>query len=482
MVVSTIRLLRSSCLFRAKTTTWEPKFELTFSTMRVRTQAVVKAEGLPYFTPANNAGVALAEDTNALPTLFQSLKIRDVVLKHRIIVSPMCMYSCEPNPNSPAIGAFTDYHVSHLGSLSLRGASLIFTEALSVQANGRISPTDAGLWEHDVGSDQFVGLKRAVELAHAQGAKVAVQLNHSGRKASVHAPWVAAANGVRSLAAGAEDFGWPENVVAPTGGREMVWSGTPEEKQYNIPRTLTFDEIQEIVAAFAASAATAVKAGVDVIEIHGAHGYLINQFLSPVTNRRTDDYGGSYENRTRFLREVAAAIRAAIPSNVPLFFRISASEWLEKTEIAREFGSWDIESTVRLAKELPNMGVDLIDVSSGGNNRYQKIQPHTDYQIKFAAQIRKELHAVGISNLLVGAVGLITTSERARDIVEGADNTEGSIQTEAHAAHSILAGSEPQADVVLVGRQFLRDPAWAINVAKELGVKVSVPNQFARAL
>jgi 2,4-dienoyl-CoA reductase-like NADH-dependent reductase (Old Yellow Enzyme family) len=262
----------------------------------------------------------------------------------------------------------------------------------------------------------------------------------------------------------------------------MIWSGTPEEKQYNIPRTLSIDEIHEIVAAFAASAATAVKAGVDVIEIHGAHGYLVNQFLSPVTNRRTDDYGGSYENRTRFLREVAAAIRAAIPSNVPLFFRISASEWLEETEIARDFGSWDIESTVRLAKELPNMGVDLIDVSSGGNNRYQKIQPHTDYQVQFAAQIRKELHAVGVSNLLVGAVGLITTSGRAKEIVEGADNTEDSIQTEAHAAQSMLAGAEPQADVVLVGRQFLRDPAWAINVAKELGVKVSVPNQFARAL
>ncbi|OKL57945.1 hypothetical protein UA08_06403 [Talaromyces atroroseus] len=450
--------------------------------MHAPTAAVVKANGLPYFTPANNAGVALSEDTSSLPTLFRPFKIRDFYSKHRIIVSPMCMYSCDPDPNSPSIGAFTDFHVASLGHLALKGASLIFTEALAVQPNGRISPTDAGLWQHGTDSAQFTGLKRVVDFAHAQGAKIAVQLAHAGRKSSVHAPWVAAANGVRSLSAGTEHFGWPENVVAPTGGPEFLWSASPEDRQYHIPRTLAVDEIKEIVAAFGASAATAVRAGVDVIEIHAAHGYLIHQFLSPVTNKRTDQYGGSYENRTRFLREVVAAIRASIPSGVPLFLRLSASEWLEESEFAKESGSWDIESTIRLAKELPSIGVDLIDVSSGGNSRHQKIEPHTDYQIRLAARVRKELHAAGVTNLLVGAVGLIKTAEVAKDIVQGADGAQELVKDEAHAAESLLRGPEPQADVVFVGRQFLRDAAWVLNVAKELGVKVTVPNQFGRAL
>jgi 2,4-dienoyl-CoA reductase-like NADH-dependent reductase (Old Yellow Enzyme family) len=444
---------------------------------------VVKAEGLTYFTPANNGGVALSKDASSVPTLFRPLKIRDVTLKHRIVVSPMCMYSAEPDPKSPAFGALTDYHIAHLGHLALKGASLIIIEAQAVQPNGRISPNDAGLWDHDTNSEQFLGLKRVVDFAHAQGAKVAVQLAHAGRKASVMPPWVAAEQGIRSLRAESSQFGWPENVVAPTGGPDMVWSGGgAEDKQYHVPRTLSTDEIKEVVKAFAASAATAVKAGVDVVEVHGAHGYLVHQFLSPVTNKRTDEYGGSFENRTRIVREIAAAIREAIPSGVPIFLRVSATEWLDGTEVAKQSGSWGPESTIKLAKELPSLGVDLIDVSSGSNHRDQKIDPHTSYQIDLAARVRKELHESGVHNLLVGAVGLVTTSSQAKDIVEGADTYSGIVKDEAQAAESLVSGPEPKADAVFVARQFLRDPAWVLNVAKELGVKVSVPHQFQRAL
>lgn len=443
---------------------------------------VVKAGGLTYFTPANNAGVALSEDTNSVPTLFRPLKIRDVTLKHRIVVSPMCMYSCEPDPKSSDFGALNDYHIAHLGYLALKGASLIIIEAQAVQPNGRISPNDAGLWDHDTNSAQFLALKRVVDFAHAQGAKVAVQLAHAGRKASVMPPWIAAEQGFRSLRTESSQFGWPENVVAPTGGPDMVWSGGgAEDKQYHVPRTLSTAEIKDVVKAFAASAATAVKAGIDVVEIHGAHGYLVHQFLSPVTNKRTDEYGGSFENRTRILREILTAIREAVPSGVPLFVRISATEWLEGTEVAKESGFWDPESTIKLAKELPGLGVDLIDVSSG-NHKDQKIESHTSYQIDLAARVRKGVHEAGIHNLLVGAVGLVTTSSQAKDIVEGADTYPGIVKDEAKAAESLVSGSEPKADAVFVARQFLRDPAWVLNVAKELGVKVSLPHQFHRAL
>lgn len=444
---------------------------------------VSKADGLNYFTPANNAGVALSEDAASVPTLFRPLKIRDVTLKHRIIVSPMCMYSTEPDPKSPACGALTDYHIAHLGHFALKGASLITIEAQAVQPNGRISPNDAGLWDHDTNSAQFIGLKRVVDFAHAQGAKVAVQLAHAGRKASVMPPWVAAEQGMRSLRAESSQFGWPEDVVAPTGGPDMIWSGGgAEDKQYHVPRTLSTDEVKEVVKAFAAAAATAVKAGVDVLEIHGAHGYLVHQFLSPVTNKRTDEYGGSFENRTRIVREITAAIRAAVPPGMPLCLRVSATEWLDGTDVAKESGAWDIESTIKLAKELPSLGVDLIDVSSGGNHKDQKIDPHTSYQIDLAARVRKELHESGIHNLLVGAVGFITSSSQAKGIVEGADTYPGIVKDEAEAAESLLSGPEPKADAVFVARQFLRDPAWVLNVAKELGVKVSVPHQFQRAL
>ncbi|KAH8698557.1 indoleamine 2,3-dioxygenase [Talaromyces proteolyticus] len=440
---------------------------------------VTPAPGLSYFTTANNAGVAVVDNNStSIPTLFQPLTIRNVTLKNRIVVSPMCMYSAENNPSSPNIGALTDYHIAHLGHLALKGAALVFVEATAVQPNGRISPNDIGLWQHSTDSAQFKGLKRVVDFAHSQGAKVGVQLAHAGRKASMAAPWLRPADAATtSLRADADAYGWPGDIVAPSGGVDMIWGSG-----YHTPRSLSVAEIKELIAAFVASAITAVKAGVDVLEIHGAHGYLLTQFLSPVTNRRTDEYGGSYENRTRFAREIITAVRSAIPADMPLFLRVSSTEWLEDSPVARETGSWDVPSTLRFVKELQELGVDLVDVSSGGNNEQQKIKRVKSYQVDIAAQVRKELRAAG-HKTLVGAVGYITDADQAKDIVQGADQEDehGDVKEEAKAAEKLLSGPEPQADVVFVARQFLRDPAWVLHVANELGVNVTVPKQFGRA-
>ncbi|KGO47439.1 Aldolase-type TIM barrel [Penicillium expansum] len=436
-----------------------------------RCPPIHQAEGLPYFTPANNAGAAINPRDPDTPTLFRPLQIRDATFKNRVIVAPMCMYSTESDPTSPAVGALTDFHIAHLGHLATKGVGLILIEATSVQFNGRISPNDSGLWQEGTDSEQFKGLCRVVNFVHSQGAKIGIQLAHAGRKASTAAPWLASQANQRGIKADESVGGWPSNVVGPSGGEEQIWA--PGD-QFWPPRELETAEVEEVVRAFARSAGLAVQAGVDVIEIHGAHGYLIHQFLSPVTNRRTDKYGGSFENRTRFLREVAAAIRAVVPSGMPLFLRISATDWLENQTVAAGTGSWDIASSIQLAKLLPDLGIDFLDVSSGGNHRSQRIEPHTNYQIDLAGQIRQEIHAANHTTL-VGAVGFITEAESARDIVQGAEE-------EAQATEAMLSGPNPRADAVLMARQFLREPEWVLTAAKKLGVKVSLPWQFARGL
>lgn len=436
-----------------------------------RSPWVLKAEGSPYFTPANNGGAALHPEDPNTPTLFHPLQIRNVTLKNRVIVAPMCTYSTNPDPDSPAVGALTDFHIAHLGHLATKGAGLVIIEATAVQPNGRISPNDSGLWQEGTDSEQFKGLQRVVDFAHSQGAKVGIQLAHAGRKASTVAPWLSSEGKKSSIKADASVGGWPSNVVGPSGGEEHIWA--PGDVKFWPPRELSTEEVEELVQAFARSAELAVQAGVDVIEIHGAHGYLLNEFLSPVTNRRTDKYGGSFENRTRVVREVSTAIRAAIPAGVPLFLRISATEWLEGQPVAAETGSWDMASSIQLVKLLPELGVDLLDVSSGGNHHNQTFQPHTNYQIDLAATLRKEIRAAG-QKTLVGAVGLITEAEAARNIVQGAD--------EAHVAEAMLSGAEPKADAVLMARQFLREPEWVLTAAKKLEVPISLPLQFARGL
>lgn len=431
--------------------------------------AILHHEGLAYFTPANNAGAAVTPNDPGTPTLFRPLQIRGLILKNRIMVAPMCMYSAESNPASPSVGALTDYHIAHLGHLALKGAGLIFIEATAVQPNGRISPNDSGLWQVGTDSEQFKALKRVVDFAHSQGAKIGLQLAHAGRKASTVAPWLSAQHGVKSLRADETVGGWPTNVVGPSGGNDQAWApGTG----FWAPRELSTREVDEVVRAFAKSAELAVKAGCDVVEIHAAHGYLVHQFLSPVTNRRSDKYGGSFENRTRLLREIATAVRGVIPTRMPLFLRISATEWLDDQPVSAEAGSWDMESSTKLAKMLPELEIDFLDVSSGGNHRQQKLEPHTNYQIDLAGVLRREIRAAGASTL-IGAVGLITAAEAAEEIVQGAD--------EAHAAEAMLTGTEPKADAILMARQFLREPEWVMKTAKTLGVPVTVPKQFGRA-
>lgn len=423
----------------------------------------IGAEGIPYYTPANNSGVALNPNAST-PTLFQPLQIRDVTLKNRIIVAPMCMFSSESDPASPDVGALTDFHIAHLGHLATKGVGLVMIEATAVQFNGRISPNDSGLWQDGPNSGQAQALRRLVNAVHSQGAKIGIQLAHAGRKGSVVTPWLVE----RSIPTIADESvgGWPTDVVAPTGGEEYKWA--PGETKFYAPRALSVTEIQEVIKAFARSARVAVEAGVDVIEIHAAHGYLLHQFLSPVTNQRDDEYGGDFDNRIRILREVATAIRSEIPPTVPLFLRISATEWLEGTDIAAERGSWDLPSSIRLAKVLPGLGVDLIDVSSGGNHPDQIIKPDRNYQVDLAGHIRREIRKAG-NDTLVGAVGLIREASAARDIVQGAD--EGT--TENH---------QPKADVVLMARQFLREPGWVFTAAEQLETPVSLPYQFGRGL
>ncbi|KAF2266907.1 NADH-dependent flavin oxidoreductase [Lojkania enalia] len=442
---------------------------------------------LPYFTPQHvvSPGTPFPGiNPEEVPTLFKPLKIRDPTLRNRIIVAPMCQYSTASS--GPDTGALTDYHIATLGHYALKGSALVFTEATGVQANGRISPNCPGIWD----DAQIPALKRVSDFIKSQGALSGIQLAHAGRKASTAAPWLSSRDKKISMRATTASGGWPKDVVGPMGGEEWTWDGKPSTDPaggFWAPKQLSERDIKELVRDWASAAERAVRAGVDVIEIHGAHGYLIHQFLSPVTNQRTDGYGGSFENRTRLLVEVIRAIRAVIPESMPLFLRISSTEWLEETDMGKKYGSWDVKSSIRLAKLLPGLGVDLLDVSSGGNHPGQKINmfDSKDYQTRIAASIRSELKKENL-NLLIGAVGLITEAEQARDIVEeggaaaklnGADD---SIAHEAKAAVQMTQGQEPMADVVLVARQFMREPEWVLKVAWKLGVDVAWPNQFLR--
>ncbi|ETN42786.1 uncharacterized protein HMPREF1541_01944 [Cyphellophora europaea CBS 101466] len=451
----------------------------------------------PYFTPAHLTSPGTPTTlTSQTPTLFTPLTIRATTLRNRILVAPMCQYSTAPT--GPLAGALTDYHVATLGHYALKGASLTFIEATGVQARGRISPNCPGLWT----DAQIPGVKRVADFVRSQGGVVGVQLAHAGRKASVVAPWVAAEYrkrkgwGPGSVRASEEVGGWPADVVGPMGGEAEAWDGLggSEEGGYCVPRALTEGEIAELVLDWGRAAKRAVEAGIQVVEIHAAHGYLLHQFLSPVTNRRTDGYGGSFEGRIRLLKEVVLEVRRNIPVDMPLFLRVSSTEWLEGTEVERTVGSgksWNVEDTLRLAAMLPDWGVDLLDVSSGGNHKEQLVDmfKSKDYQVKIADRIRKEMKRQGKS-LLIGAVGLITEAEQAKGIVElnadtnGASSGDASIGDEAKAAVSMTekgsGGKEPMADVILVARQFMREPEWVLRVAWQLGVDIAWPNQFLR--
>ena len=350
-------------------------------------------------------------------SLFSPYRIREIQLRNRIAVSPMCQYSSE--------GGFADdWHLVHLGSLAVGGSGLVMTEAAAVRSDGRISPQDLGIYE----DAHIAGLARITKFIKEQGAAPAIQLAHAGRKASMHRPWES--HGFASEAEG----GW-SRVVGP--------SSVSFGDGYLTPVALSLEEIDAIIDAFADATRRALKAGFEIIELHGAHGYLIHEFLSPISNLRTDEYGGNFENRTRFVRRLVDRVRGAWPSNLPLFVRLSASDWTE--------GGWDIDQTVQLSKELHAAGVDLIDCSSGGNVSGAKIPLSPGYQVPFAAAVRD----AGVPS---SAVGLITDPKQANDIVESG-----------------------QADLVMLARELLRDPHWPLRAAKELGVDVEWPAQYARA-
>ena len=349
--------------------------------------------------------------------IFDPLAIRGITLQNRIVVSPMCQYSSTD-------GFANDWHLVHLGSRAAGGASLVFTEATAVTPEGRISPEDLGLWK----DEQIDFLARIVRFLKSQGTVPGMQIAHAGRKGSTQRPWIG------SSKVTIEDGGWVP--VAPSA---VAFSET-----YPMPRALAKEEIRDIVAAFGATARRALEAGFQVLEIHAAHGYLAHEFFSPLSNFRTDEYGGSFENRTRIGREIVAAVRQVWPEELPLFIRISATDWKE--------GGWDLDQAVELAKQLKPLGVDLVDCSSAGLVVDQKIVAGPGFQVPFAERIRRD------ANILTATVGLIETKEQVAEIL-----------------------AKNQADLVLMAREFLRDPYWPLRTARELKQKISWPAQYLRA-
>jgi 2,4-dienoyl-CoA reductase-like NADH-dependent reductase (Old Yellow Enzyme family) len=351
-------------------------------------------------------------------SLFSPLTIRGVTLRNRITVSPMCEYSSTD-------GFANDWHLVHLGSRAVGGAGLVFTEATAVVPEGRISPDDLGIWK----DEHIEILSRITAFIREHGSVAGIQLAHAGRKASTAAPW----NGGKAVAVA--DGGWSP-VYAP--------SAIPFADGYHTPVALDKRGIRRVVSAFADAAGRSLEAGFEVIEIHAAHGYLLHEFLSPLSNTRTDEYGGSFENRTRLLCEVIEAVRAEWPDTLPLFVRISATDWVED--------GWDIEQSVALARAIAPLGVDLIDCSTGGKVGRVHIPLGPGYQVPFAERVRKE------SGVRTGAVGLITHARQADEIV-----------------------CDGKADLVFLAREELRDPYFPFHAAKELGAHIEWPKQYLRA-
>ena len=351
--------------------------------------------------------------------LFDPLPVRSLTLKNRIVVSPMCQYSSDD-------GFAGDWHLVHLGSRAVGGAALVFTEATAVEARGRISPQDLGLWK----DAQIEMLRRITAFIHGQGAVAGIQLAHAGRKASTSRPWEG------SAPLDLEQGGW-RPILAPSALPFDVGSPTPE--------AMSDGHIREVTDAFAHSTCRALAAGFQIVEIHAAHGYLLHEFLSPLTNKRTDAYGGTFENRIRLLREVVAAVRGVWPEALPLFVRITATDWVE--------GGWDLDQSIQLSRRLKTEGVDLIDCSSGGTVPGVTIPIGPGYQTPFAERIRRD------TGILTGAVGMITAAEQADTILRTG-----------------------QADVVVLARELLRDPYWPLHAAPKLHTKAQTPPQYARAL
>jgi 2,4-dienoyl-CoA reductase-like NADH-dependent reductase (Old Yellow Enzyme family) len=349
--------------------------------------------------------------------LFEPLQIRETELKNRIVVSPMCQYSSVD-------GFANDWHLVHLGSRAVGGAALVFTEATSVSPEGRITPDDLGIWK----DGHIAFLKRIAEFIKQNGAIPGMQLAHAGRKASHSSPW----KGSKFLTQ--DEGGW--QTLAP--------SAIPYRQGEPVPKEMEMNEIKQLIKDFVSSAKRAEEAGFEVIELHAAHGYLLNEFMSPVTNFRKDEYGGSFENRIKLLLEIIKEIKQSVRKDILLFVRISATDWVS--------GGWDENDSVKLAKILKENGVDVIDCSSGGNSHEQRIPVAPLYQVPFSEKIKNE------AGILTGTVGIITTSEQAEKIL-----------------------GEKKADLIILARQLLREPYFPLHAAKELNVDIPWPDQYDRA-
>jgi 2,4-dienoyl-CoA reductase-like NADH-dependent reductase (Old Yellow Enzyme family) len=350
--------------------------------------------------------------------LFDELKIRDVRFANRIAVSPMCQYSCEN-------GLATDWHLVHLGSRAVGGAALVIAEATAILPEARISPQDLGIWSEA----HIEPLARIANFIHSQGSVAGIQLAHAGRKASTARPWDGAGKLIE------QEGGW-NDVVAP--------SAIAFAPNYAKPAAVTVERIAAIVDAFGKAAQRALDAGFRVLEIHSAHGYFLHEFLSPLSNHRPDQYGGSFENRTRIVLDVVKRVRRFWPERLPLFIRISSTDWVE--------GGWDIEQAVELARSLRMLGVDLVDCSSGGNVADARIPIGPGYQVQFAERTRRD------AGILTGAVGMITEAQQADEIIR-----------------------RGQADIILLAREMLRDPYWPLHAAAQLGKPIPWPAQYLRA-
>ena len=349
--------------------------------------------------------------------LFEPLRLRGTTFRNRIFVSPMCMYSAVD-------GVPNDWHLVHLGSRAVGGAALVIAEATSVSAEGRISPGDTGLWN----GAQVDAFRRIAGFVSAQGAVPALQLAHAGRKASTHVPW----RGSGPLAAG--EGAW--TTLAP--------SASPFDAGVPAPREMTSADMDRVTDEFAGAARRAVDAGFGVLEVHAAHGYLLHEFLSPLSNHRKDGFGGTLENRMRFPLRIAGAVRAAFPADRPVFVRISATDWVE--------GGWDLAQSIVFARRLKELGLDLVDCSSGGLVPNAKVAVGPGYQVPFAEAIRRD------ASIPTGAVGMITEPKQAEEILQNG-----------------------RADAIVMARAFLRDPYWPLHAAKELGAKVEWPVPYGRA-
>ncbi|KAI8149520.1 hypothetical protein BJV82DRAFT_573839 [Fennellomyces sp. T-0311] len=371
-------------------------------------------------------GSAIENNQNVL--LFKPITYRSVTLHNRIGVSPMCMYSCED-------GYLNDFHLVHLGAFALRGAGLIIIEATAVEPQGRISPDDSGLWD----DGHIAPVKRIADFIKSQGSVPAMQIAHAGRKADMSSLW----KGYKIVPE--EEKGWPNDVRGPSEGVRF-------NDQHPYPRGLTVEQIQELVQKFADAAVRADKAGIEVLEIHSAHGYLLHNFLSGNSNKRTDQYGGSLENRMRFPLEVAKAVRAVWPDHKPLFVRVSSTDYASDDPLGKDPDGWDVWQTAEYAKALKGLGVDLIDCSSGGNLPNIKYPAGPLYQVKFAETIRRE------AQIPTASVGIITEPTDAEKVLQTG-----------------------QSDLVFIAREFLRDSAWVLLAAQQLNVKVRWPNQYAKA-